>query len=335
MQKELDELHGVLTKLTSTALGRRAFLASVPFLLTACATSQHRGREGDNSGQQTSLTVDDEKKMTAEVLPQMQKEYPPLNNPEMQNYVSEMGNQIVRANGLAGNPYHYSFTVVGVPYVNAFALPAGTVFVTAPLIDLADSEAELAGVIGHEIGHVKARHSAERMDTAKREQKKSWLYGIGGGLLGGAAGFGVGKLLCPPTDRTCLVKASALGAAAGAGGGLLIQKFAFMANSREDEMEADRIGFRTSVRAGYSKDHVGRFYSKLLKMEEQHKSGGAPLMSSVADALSTHPPSRERVAQMQQMSGESTQGANGRVSSKQFDRVRSLASEWTRAHKKA
>ena len=334
MQKELGELHEVLTKLTSTTMGRRVFLASVPFLLTACATSQHRGREGDNSGQQTSLTVDDEKKMTAEVLPQMRKEYTPLNDSNVQNYVSEMGNKIVRANGLAGNPYNYNFTVVGVPYVNAFALPAGTVFVTAPLIELADSEAELAGVIGHEIGHIKARHTAERMDVAKREQKKSWLYGIGGGLLGGAAGFGVGKLLCPPKDSACLVKASALGVAAGAGGGLLIQKFAFMANSREDEMEADRIGFRTSVRAGYSKDHVGLFYSKLLKMEEQHKNGSVPLMSSVTDALSTHPPSRERVAQMEQMRGESAANKTSRVSSQEFDRVRRFAAEWTRAHKK-
>lgn len=335
MSQKLKELESVLSELISTPVGRRAFLASVPLLLAGCATSRHRNREGDNTGQETTLTVADEQRMTQEVLPQMQKEYPPINDPALQNYIAGVGNHIVRANGLGGNPYNYNFTVVGVPYVNAFALPAGTVYVTAPLIEMAETEAELAGVIGHEIGHIKARHTAERMDAAQKAQKKSWLYGIGGGLLGGAAGFGLGKVLCPPKDNTCLAKAAAIGAAAGAGGGLLIQKFAFMANSREDEMEADRIGFRTAVRAGYSKDHVGAFYAKLLKMEEQHKKGGPPLLSSVADAMSTHPPSRERVTQMDQMSREAAPSAGARVTSKQFDQVKKVASEWTRANKKA
>ena len=94
------------------------------------------------------------------------------------------------------------------------------------------------------------------------------------------------------------------GAAAGASGGLLIQKYKFMANSREDEMEADRIGFRTAVRAGYSQDHVGSFYAKLLKMEEARQGSGTSILQSFADALSTHPPSRERVAQMGQLAAE-------------------------------
>ena len=119
-------------------------------------------------------------------------------------------------------------------------------FVTAPLLAMADSEAELAGVIGHEIGHIQARHTAERMFVQKKSQNKSLLYSIGGAALGGLLGAGIGKLTCRQQDRECLKRAATYGAMAGAGGGLLITKYKFMANSREDEMEADRIGFRTA-----------------------------------------------------------------------------------------
>jgi predicted Zn-dependent protease len=233
-----------------------------------------------------------------------------------------LGARLVASNGYVGHPYKYNFTIVDVPSVNAFALPAGTIFVTAPLIAMAETEAELAGVIGHEIGHVRARHVAERMEAQKQEGKKSWLFGAAGGLLGAAAGFGVGKLACPPNDNACLVKASALGAAAGVGGGLLIQKYKFMANSREDEMEADRIGFKTAVRAGYTPANAGAFYSKLLKMEEQSKAGGSPLMSSISDAMATHPPSKERVLQMNQLIAKTPKSSKSVTNTVAFDRAR-------------
>lgn len=329
---ELDEL---LTKVNATTMGRRTFLASVPLLLAACATSKTRYREGNLKGDETEMTVADEQRMTQEALPEMRKEYPPLPNPELQDYITGLGNKIVLANGLHNHPYHYNFTVVGVSYVNAFALPAGTVFVTAPLLEMADTEAELAGVIGHELGHIKARHTAQRMDRAKKEKTKNWLFGIGGGLLGGAAGFGIGKLACKKEDNMCLAKAAAIGAAAGVGGGLLIQKFAFMANSQEDEMEADRIGFRTSVKAGYDKNHVGTFYAKLQKMEENRQQHNTPLLSSVADAMSTHPPSKERVHQMEQMSRETNTGLGQTVSSAAFEKAHKLAKQWVQSNKKS
>jgi predicted Zn-dependent protease len=331
----LEEFDDYLRALNSTPVGRRTFLAMVPVLLTACATAgQHRQREGDNTGQATAITVEDEKRMTKEVLPQMQKDYPPLPNAEAQNYIRSLGAKIVAANGLQGKPYDYNFTVVGVNQVNAFALPAGTVFVTAPLIAMADTEAELAGVVGHEVGHIKARHTAERMDKAKKEQSKSWLFGAGGGILGGALGFGLGKLICKPDDKGCLVKATGLGAAAGVGGGLLVQKYFFMANSREDEMEADRVGFRTAVNTRYHKNHVGDFYAKLYQMEQQHKQNNVPLLSGLADAMSTHPPSAERVKQMQEMSAATALAKNAVMSSKDFDRVKKIALEWTKQNQK-
>lgn len=317
-----NELDKLLSNWTSTAMGRRAFLASVPILLASCATKQHRQREGDNSGQVTSMTVEDEKRLTQEALPEMRKDYPAVQDPKLQSYITNLGNKITRANSLEGKPYNYNFTVVDVPYVNAFALPAGTVFITAPLINMAENEAELAGVVGHEIGHVKARHSAERMEKAKEQKGSSWLYGASGGILGGLFGLGVGKLACPPKDTKCLAKATVLGAGAGVAGGLLVQKYKFMANSREDEMEADRIGFRTTVAAGYHKDHVGTFYEKLLAMEQQSKKESNPLLSSVADAFTTHPPSQQRVNQMHELAAAEKSRKNTMIGSKGFDEAK-------------
>ena len=328
----LAELDAVLSSMMDTPIRRRHFLAAVPLLLSACATSGSRFREGDNKGQNTELTVDDEKRMAKETFAEMKKDYPAVKDPDMQNYVSGLGRKLVLASGLEGHPYNYSFTLVEVGYVNAFALPAGTIFVTAPLLAMAETEAELAGVMGHEIGHVVARHTAERIE-AEKKGTSSWLYALGGGVLGGAAGFGIGKLVCPPNDASCVGTAAALGAAAGAGGGLLVQKYKFMANSREDEMEADRIGFKTSVRAGYNSVHVGDFYNKLQKMEEDHDRGGAPMMASLADAMSTHPPSHDRVIQMQELTLKSPAGPKAVTSTSEFDRVRKKASYYAKATK--
>ncbi len=327
------ELEKALQELTATPMGRRVFLQALPLLMvSACAgvkSDKERLREGDNSGQKTALTPEDERKMTAEVMPKMQKDYPPIQNNELQAYINAIGQKIVRANNLHNNPYTYTFTAVDVNYVNAFALPAGTVMVTAPLITMAQSEAELAGVIGHEIGHIKARHTAERMEAAKAAQKKSILYGAAGGLLGGAAGFGLGKLMCRPKDNECLQRAALYGAAAGAGGGLLIQKYAFMANSREDEMEADRIGFRTSVAAGYHRDHVGKFYEKLLEMEKKSKGQQSnALLASLSDAMSTHPPSEGRVKQMNELASREPLKTGAIVSTSQFEAAQKIAARY-------
>lgn len=321
-------LQNELETLTKTQKGRRLFLQAMPLLLAGCATTPKnadRHREGDNKGQETRLTFDDERKMTAEYLPQMKKEYPPHANAQAQRYINDLGQKIVRDNQLHQNPYSYTFTICDSKNVNAFALPAGTVFVTAPLIQMAATEAELAGVVGHEIGHIQARHTAERLELAEKEKTKTLLFGIGGAILGGAAGFGLARAICKKEDKECLQRISLYGAAAGAGGGLLIQKFGFMANSREDEMEADRVGFRTSLNAGFDKNHIGLFYEKLLDMEKQYKQNQNTLLAPLTDAMSTHPPSQERVNQMKQMARE-TKTPAGKISSPEFERIKKLLS---------
>ncbi len=237
------------------------WLLLILLMTLSCApTHASRYREGSNVDQETSLTVQDEQRLTREALPQIRKDYPSASNQELQQYISDLGMKIIRANHLEGNPYHYTFTVVDVADINAFAMPAGTIFVTAPLIALASNEAELAGVVSHEIGHVVARHTAERMYTMEKARNKTWIYGAGGAVVGAIVGYGLGTVLCSDGDSSCKARAALLGGALGAGGGLLAQKFTFLVNSREDEMEADRIGFKYAVAAGYDKDQVGKFY---------------------------------------------------------------------------
>ena len=298
-------------------------LLSAVILSCAPATSS-RYREGSNVGQEIPLTVQEERRLTEEALPKMLKDYPPAGNRELQNYVSNLGMKIVRANNLEGNPYHYEFTVVDVAAVNAFAMPAGKIFVTAPLIAMASNEAELAGVISHEIGHVVARHAAERMYAMEKAENKTWLLAGGGGIVGAAAGFGLGMLLCGDGDAACMARAALIGGALGAGGSLLVQKYTFLVNSREDEMEADRIGFRYAVGAGYDKDQVGKFYEKLLETEKKAGKGDSTVLSSLADAMSTHPPSEERVKQMNELAMNSP-AKKGLVSTVDFNRAKQAA----------
>lgn len=311
---------------------RKSVVLVILFLavIMACApTNSSRYREGANVGQETNLTVQDEQRLTQEALPKMLKDYPPAQNRELQKYVSDLGMKIVRTNKLEGNPYHYNFTVVDVVDVNAFAMPAGTIFVTAPLIAVASSEAELAGVISHEVGHVVARHSAERMYAMERSQNKTWVYAAGGAVVGAAAGLGLGVLLCDRGDAACLAKAAAIGGVVGAGGGLLAQKYTFLVNSREDEMEADRLGFKYSVAAGYDKDQVGKFYEKLLATEKNAGKSDSSITKSLSDALSTHPPSEERVKQMNELAAKSP-ARKAITNTPEFTRVRQIASGMTK-----
>lgn len=302
----------------------RLILLSLAVIISCAPASSSRYREGSNVGQETRLTVQDERRLTEEALPKMIKDYPPAKNQELQKYVSGLGMKIVKANNLEGNPYSYDFTVVDVADVNAFAMPAGKIFVTAPLIALASSEAELAGVISHEIGHVVARHSAERMYAMEKAQNKTWIYAGGGAVVGAAIGYGVGRMICDKDDTNCLAKAALLGGVAGGGGGLLAQKYTFLVNSREDEMEADRIGFRYAVGAGYDKGQVGKFYEKLLETEKNARKGGNVVLSSLSDAMSTHPPSEERVKQMNELAVNSP-AKKGLVNTPDFNIARQAA----------
>lgn len=145
-------------------------------LLAACASVTN-----PVTGQR-ELTVMDEKTEIAEGAKAHQevlKEYGVLNDPALQAYVSGVGQKLAASSHRA--KLKWTFTVLDSPQVNAFALPGGYVYITRGIMAYLDSEAELAGVLGHEIGHVTARHGAQQ---ATRQAGAS--VGVGLATLGGA-----------------------------------------------------------------------------------------------------------------------------------------------------
>ncbi len=158
----------------------------------------------------------------------------------------------------------YSFTVLNSPTVNAFSLPGGYVFVTRGLLALANSEAELAAVLGHELGHINARHAAQRYSEAK-------MGNVGAAAIG---------LLTSSQD---------VSEAAGEG----IEPF-LAAHSRDEERQADELGIRYLRRAGYDTMAMARMLEALDGYEKlQATLAGAPLPPT--GFLATHPSTPERV----------------------------------------
>ncbi len=163
----------------------------------------------------------------------------------------------------------YRITILNSPIVNAFALPAGYLYVTRGLLALAGNEAELAGVLAHEIGHVTARHTAQRYSRTVLAQG---IVGLLGTMTRGTNMAGVGNLVAP---------VAVLG----------LQSF-----SREHEHEADLLGVVTMSRAGFDPYAIASFLDKLnaktaldQRLAGQQAGGGFNL-------LATHPRTADRVA---------------------------------------
>jgi predicted Zn-dependent protease len=154
--------------------------------------------------------------------------------------------------------------VVNTSDINAFALPGGFLYVNRGLLDAAENESEVAGVLGHEIGHVVARHSVHQM-------KKAMLTNLGLGALGMLLG-----------DKSGLAaQLTKMGAQLGANAAMM--KF-----SRDDERQADQLGLQNLYDAGYNPGGMMTFFEKLEK-QQQSNPGKLQLF------FSTHPNAAERV----------------------------------------
>ena len=190
---------------------------------------------------------------------------------EAGGYVAEIGGRIV-ANSEMPN-YPFTFTVLNTPEVNAFALPGGYIYVTRGLMALANSEAELAGVLAHEIGHVVARHTAQRYSRAV-------AGGIGGAIIGIA------------------LNSNSLGNLAQLGSELYLAKF-----SREQEYESDTLGIRYMQQAGYSSVGMTDFLQQLIR-ERALRSSLRDQKVSDTDFFSTHPRTPDRVRNARAVAGD-------------------------------
>jgi predicted Zn-dependent protease len=204
--------------------------------------------------------------MGKEADPQIMAEYGSYDDPELLAYVNGIGQRIARVSQRSN--LAYTFRVVDSPIVNAFALPGGYVYITRGILAQFNSEDELAGVMGHEIGHVVARHSAEQMSRAQ-------LAGLG---------LQLGSVLSETFAQYAQF--------AGVGVGLLFLKF-----SRGQESEADMLGVEYSTELGYNSHRMADFFETLDKMSEQ--SG-----QSLPGFLSTHPDPGDREVRVNRLTDE-------------------------------
>lgn len=222
----------------------------VLILLCGCATT------GD---QPNILTVEEEKKLGAELAEQVEKEEKILDDPIIQEYIDGIGERVSRQS--PRQDVEYKFTVIEAPdTVNAYALPGGHMYIYTGLLHLAQNEAELASVMAHEIAHVAAEHHGEALT---REYNMSILLG----------------LIFGDTES---------GAAQAA---QVVKSMRTLSFSRAQEKESDTLGMEMMWRSGYRPDAMVDFMARMGE-GQQMPSGAAGRFLTY---LSSHPPTQARV----------------------------------------
>lgn len=211
-----------------------------------------------------------EVKMGAQADKQIQQQYGVYQDQSIQNYVDKIGHQVLATSHMRGEgtPAKYRntefhFRVLDSPVVNAFALPGGYVYITRGLMGYLRNEAQLAVVLGHEIGHVAARHASQQA----LEQQIGQLALIGGAVAGQ-------ELLGIPGSNILNLGSQAA-------------QLLFLKYSRDDERESDKLGVEYAAKQHYKAAEGADFFTTLKRMSAQ--SG-----QSIPDWQSTHPDPSER-----------------------------------------
>lgn len=234
-------------------LRSRLFVMVALSVSTACATNPATGKREFNL-----VSEGQEIEMGQQAKQEVLKESAVLADSALQQYVSRLGMEIAKHSERPNLPW--SYTVLDDPVVNAFALPGGPIFITRGILTYMTSEAELVSVLGHETGHVTARHSASQISKAQLAQ----------------VGLIAGSILSPQVAQ--------FGNLANAGLSLLFLKF-----SRDDETQADELGFRYMLNAGYDPREMAAMFHTLDEVSGE--SGGR-----TPEWQSTHPDPGNRVA---------------------------------------
>lgn len=266
-------------------LTRRQFTSG---LLASTAAAGLAGCVATNPATgRTSFTgmysVEDDVKLGRSEAPKLTKQFGgAYEDARIAQYVTDIGQRLSQHVELTQFPY--TFTVLNSPIVNAFALPGGYVFISRGLLTLASNEAEVAGVLAHELGHVNARHTAERLSQGMLAQ-------LGATVLGVATG------------------SRAISQIANYGAQAYIKGF-----SRSQEFEADMLGVRYMTRAGYDPDAMVTFLETLREhsMLEAKMKGLPPGKVDEFNIMSTHPRTVERVRKAMETAAE-TRPAQARV----------------------
>ena len=189
--------------------------------------------------------------------PEVINEFGKVEDPALQDYFSRLGMELAKLSHRPNLPWH--FTVLDSPVVNAFAVPGGYIYFTRGILAYMNNEAELAGVLGHEIGHVTARHSVTQISQQQ--------------LL--SLGVGLGSIFSPTFRRMSDLAQTGLG--------VLMLKY-----SRDHERQSDQLGVQYMTQAGYDPEQVSRFFEVFVSMREE--SG-----KSLPGWLSSHPAPPDRI----------------------------------------
>lgn len=238
--------------------------ASLAAAMTGCETNAATGRS-----QFAALSRDEEIKLGSEAKPGLTTEFGgEVKNPDLQAYLTDMGKRLATHTETDNPSLPWEFTMLDSDVINAFALPGGKVFVSRGLIQHMTNEAQLAAVVGHEIGHVTARHTSERMGD-------SLLIGTGAAIAGAVVGA---------VSRNDAVKIGAPVAFA-VGSQVILLKY-----SRSQELEADKLGVRYMVKENYNPIGCKEV------MEILDKASGSR-DALFGDMLATHPDPKARIKQ--------------------------------------
>lgn len=234
----------------------------------------------------TSMTPAQEKQIGAEQHPQIMQQFGgAYDDPALRAYVEEIGESLAAVSELPD--LDFTFTLLNSEVANAFALPGGYVYITRGILALAENEAEVAGVLGHEIGHVTGRHSAQRQTQAQTA-----------GILG-TLGTVAAAVLLGQTGAQVAQQAAGLGAQA------------YVASySRDQELEADTLGIRYLQRAGYDPAAMATFLEKLNDSSELDRALAGQEGDPAASWFATHPRTLDRV---EDAIAAIDDGAEGRV----------------------
>jgi predicted Zn-dependent protease len=219
-----------------------------------------------------SVSQEQEVQMGAQYAQQINQQLPIVRDPEVNRYINVLGDSIARVT--ARSDLEWRFFIVDSPEVNAFAVPGGFIYMNRGLIERAQNMAQVAGVLGHEIGHVTGRHSIKQMQKQQN------------------TGLGV-NLLCILTPSVC--QSQVAGAAINIGAQGLFARF-----SRQDEIDADNRGVQYVTRAGIDPRGIPQMFRILLDEREQRPGG-------VAAWFSTHPLEENRIDATQKQIQQSVQ----------------------------
>jgi predicted Zn-dependent protease len=234
-----------------------AFVLLVASSPSSVAQSAHHFTPGFNL-----FSKEQDIQLGQENAAQVRKQMKVINDPVLTDYVNRVGKRLVSSQEARQSGFPFTFEVVADPTINAFALPGGPMFINTGLLKAVDNEAQLAGVMGHEMSHVILRHGTNQASKAQFVQ----LPAVLASQMAGNSGSLTGKL-------------AQLGIGLGANSVLL--KF-----SRTDESQADLTGSHIMAESGYDPMEMARFFNKL---NQQAGSPGKGFAGSFQQFISDHP----------------------------------------------